>query len=259
MTIPPILYKYRDYNNEYNKRTLFNFEIFLASASMFNDPYEGSIPFVYNSEDLTKEKLFQKRKLIAKKLHPSWNEMQIDEFCNKAQEEDLINDPEHIEKMRLLNIMEIDKTFGIFSLTPNHMNYLMWSHYANCHKGFCIGFDTKALYDQIDGSIGPVKYQVNIPKMDLFGNSFEFYIKQLSTKSKIWEYEDEFRIVKANGSRKTIKYDKDILKKIVLGCQMSQDDKNEIINFVIAHQINCEISELSLNNEEFILNEMKIY
>lgn len=46
--IPVILYKYRDFHNEYNKRILFNFEIFLPSTTMFNDPYEGSIPFVYN-------------------------------------------------------------------------------------------------------------------------------------------------------------------------------------------------------------------
>lgn len=29
---------------------------------------------------------------------------------------------------------------GVVSLTENHRNILMWAHYANSHKGFCIGY-----------------------------------------------------------------------------------------------------------------------
>jgi hypothetical protein len=226
---------------------------------MFNDPYEGSIPFVYHPDQLTEENLYIKMRYLAKKENPNWSNTQIDEYCFKAKQKNLLNDPKHIEQMRLDNIREIDAKFGILSLTPKHLNYLMWSHYGNSHTGFCIGFDSTQLFETIGGTFGPVMYQKDIPKMDLFGDTLEFYIKQLSTKSKAWEYEEEFRIVKLDGSKETIKYDKNIIRKIVLGYKMIQKDKYEIIEFIIKNEIECEVSELSLDLDEFKLTEMRIY
>lgn len=259
MKTPKILYKYRDLHNEYNKRILFNFEIYLPSTTMFNDPYEGSIPFVYNSDQLTEENLYLKMRELAKYSYPNWTDQQIEEYCFNAKQKDLLNDPKHMEQQRLENIRKIDATFGILSLTPKYLNYLMWSHYANSHRGFCIGFDSEALYDTIEGTIGPVDYQNEIPKMDLFGDTLEFYVKQLSTKSKVWEYEEEYRIVKADGSRTTVKFDKGIIKHIVLGSTMNQKDKDLIIEFVRSEKIPCTISELNLNLETFRLDESIVY
>jgi len=258
--MPTVLYKYRDYENSFNRRTLLNFEIFLASTTMFNDPYEGSIPFVYNPEDLTETNLYIKMRQVTKETYPKWTDTQIEEYCYEAKQKDLLNDPKHMDEQRLINIQKIDEKFGILSLTPNHLNYLMWSHYANSHRGFCIGFGTNLLNEIILGTCDFVTYQNKIPSMDLFGNTYEFFKKQLLTKSKIWEYEDEYRIVKADGSKETIIYDKNIIKKIVLGCKMPQSIKVEIIKFVIKNEMECEISELSLDTKkEFKLNEMRVY
>jgi hypothetical protein len=255
---PNILYKYRDFHNPYNKRLLINFEIYLPSTSMFNDPYEGSIPFEYNVEELTEENLYLKMRELTKYTYPHWNDQQIENHCYEAKQKDLLNDPNHIEQMRLTNMRKIDETFGIFSLTPKHLNYLMWSHYANCHRGFCIGFDTASLFDII-GSFSPVIYQKEIPKMNLFGNTEEFYMKQLSTKSEVWSYEEEYRMVKSDASKNTIKYDKSIIKKIVLGCKMKFEEKIEIIDFVKKENIPCTVSDLKLNLENFNLDESILY
>lgn len=39
---------------------------------------------------------------------------------------------------------EIDelKLFGVLSLTERNDSILMWSHYSDSHKGFCIGFNS---------------------------------------------------------------------------------------------------------------------
>src|SRR5689334_6814798 len=34
---------------------------------------------------------------------------------------------------------------GIFSLTKDHSDELMWSHYAMAHQGFCIGYNMRFL------------------------------------------------------------------------------------------------------------------
>jgi hypothetical protein len=256
--MPKVLYKYRNSENEWNLKTLFDFEIYLASTSQFNDPYEGSIPFRYEPTDLTPENIFLKLRELAKKDYPDWKEDEIHKYCFESHQKNLFQDEAHIERENQKNRIEINKMFGILSLTIHPLNYLMWSHYANSHKGFCLGFDTKILYD-IVGTIGPVTYLDELPRLRLFGDAMDFHKKQLATKSTVWRYEGEFRLVKIRGSRETIRYPMEMLKQIYLGCKMVPEMKSRIIEFVISHEINCEIFDLSLDDKIFKLNSLQIY
>lgn len=257
--IPNILYKYRDYSNKYNQRTLFDFELFLASTSMFNDPYEGSIPFEYDPAELTEDNIFLKLRSIAKERHPEWDEQRIQEFCFEGQQKDLLNDEKHKEYINKKNKEQIETIFGILSLTKHPMNYLMWSHYAKSHTGFCIGFDKFILFEHVQGSIGLVNYAPKVPRLKLFEDIGAFHVKQLGTKSDVWSYEDEYRIVKSNAANQTLNYPKEMIKNIFLGCKMKQTEKNKIIEFVSQNKIECEIYELTLDKEIFKLNDSRIY
>lgn len=257
--MPDILYKYRDYKNDFNRRTLFEFELFLASTSIFNDPYEGSIPFAYEPADLTPENIFLKMRQLSKLEHPDWTEAQIQQDCFEGQSKNLLNDETHIEKFNEQNRKDIDNTFGIFSLTIHPKNYLMWSHYGNSHTGFCLGFDSTMLFETVQGSLGPVQYENELPKLRLFGDTYDFHIKQLGTKSKVWSYEDEYRIVKINAARQIISYPKEMIKEIYLGVKMPLGEKHEIIDFVKANSIDCKIYELSLDRSTFRMNHLNIY
>jgi len=257
--IPDILYKYRDITDKYNRKTLFEFEIFLSSTSKFNDPYEGSIPFEYDPDDLTEENIFLKLRRLAKEEHPDWNEQKIQQFCFDGQQKKLLFDDQHKEKINSENREKIERTFGIFSLTKHPKNYLMWSHYARSHTGFCIGFDKTGLFDTIKGSIDKIEYESEVPRLKLFEDLLSFQRKQLCTKSDVWSYEDEYRIIKSNASNNTITYPKDIIKHIFLGCKMEFKIKTEIIEFIKSNGIECEVYELSLDKEIFKLNGLRIY
>ena len=41
---PKILYKYRDWNDEFSKRSIENLEVFFPSPRRFNDPFDCAIP-----------------------------------------------------------------------------------------------------------------------------------------------------------------------------------------------------------------------
>ncbi len=257
--IPNILYKYRDYTNKFNRKTLFEFELFLASTSMFNDPYEGSIPFTYDPEDLTPENIFLKLRQLAIFAHPDWKEAEIQQYCFEGQTKDLLNDEDYVEKFNEQNRIEIDKTFGIFSMTIHPLNYLMWSHYGNSHNGFCLGFDKTLLFETVGGGLGPVHYESEVPKLKLFGDAYDFQIKQLATKSKVWSYEDEYRIVKSNAAKQIITYPKEMIKQIFLGVKLPLIEKTRIIDFVKKNSIDCEVYELLLDKIIFKLNPLRIY
>jgi len=46
---PSILYKYRDWEDDYHKRMLTEDEIFFASSEDFNDPFDCAVPIRYDA------------------------------------------------------------------------------------------------------------------------------------------------------------------------------------------------------------------
>ena len=54
MTVPKIIYKYRDWTDENHKKTILESQVFLASPGSFNDPFDCRIPenyFLIDSEE----------------------------------------------------------------------------------------------------------------------------------------------------------------------------------------------------------------
>ena len=111
-------------------------------------------------------------------------------------------------------------SFGVLSLTRQPLNALMWSHYADLHKGMVIGFDVEvAGFADLQGNVIPASYGEIIytktrPKnvltmpsdADLKGigedvakfddSYYEFYKSAFLYKSVEWAYEEEVRVVK---------------------------------------------------------------
>ena len=75
------------------------------------------------------------------------------------------------------------------SLSGTQKNILMWSHYARNHEGFVIGFDGD--HDYFGKRVNPVTYTNIRPFVDptTSRQSGELFY----TKSKDWEYEQEYR------------------------------------------------------------------
>jgi len=88
-------------------------------------------------------------------------------------------------------------TKGLLCFSDNWGSPVMWAHYANKHKGVCLGFDVPDTGP--DPLVGPVTYN---PKRlqfaldhdkDLYGIDQEFIRTVLYTKSHEWAYEQEWR------------------------------------------------------------------
>ena len=257
--IPEILFKYRDWANEHHRKIIFNNEIYFPSMSQFNDPYEGKIPYRYKDEDLTPDNIFIKMLSMAKSEHPDWSDEQLHNYTYEHQRENLLFDESHLESVFHQTIEDIERNFGIFSLTTEENNFLMWSHYSRSHKGFCIGFNTRILWELTTGGIGPVAYDKVLPTFSLFEHPIMFSHKLLSTKSDIWAYENEFRIIKSGFARRTVKIPPETIAKVIFGCQMEFSIKLKIIDFIKSNLKACEVYETSLNGNEFKIDLMRIY
>ncbi len=82
---------------------------------------------------------------------------------------------------------DIRKAFGFVSFSHNWHNALLWSHYADCHKGMCLGFDLK------DGLAQPVRYAKTRPFLPP-QTTQNTATTLLLTKAHAWAYEEEWRV-----------------------------------------------------------------
>lgn len=113
---------------------------------------------------------------------------------------------------------------GLLCFSLSWENPVLWSHYADKHRGICLGFD---LNDDIvqpvtyaDSRV-PVRFKENDPQLGL---SEEFVRDLLRTKYRHWEYEEEVRIYVGldqktleNGSY-FVPFSRDIvLREVILG------------------------------------------
>lgn len=102
----------------------------------------------------------------------------------------------------------LDKLVGILCLSEIPDSLLMWSHYADSHKGFVIGFDsTHGFFDQrmaeddVIRKVKPVRYTNERPSFTGFSRNpdeteiFSFADHMLLTKADVWENEREWRMV----------------------------------------------------------------
>ena len=130
------------------------------------------------------------------------------------------------------------------------LNPLMWSHYADSHKGICIQYqitkDTLTAYNNDEQilKIGSVKYR----DRKVMSNYITLD-NALLAKGKCWDYEQEERLIYycKNNSRTTrqdnkqnngyISLDNFIITAIYLGYRISPDDKREIIEAVKGRNI----------------------
>jgi hypothetical protein len=118
------------------------------------------------------------------------------------------------------NLREFLKEYKICSTSKIYNNILMWSHYADSHKGICIGIrvNKKECNDQ-----GIYHTKVNYVDTPLFLQSIEKDTederikKILSTKMKNWEYEDEYRFMKKTPEPAMFKIGE--VEEIILGCE----------------------------------------
>jgi hypothetical protein len=89
---------------------------------------------------------------------------------------------------------QMAKKFGVICFSRGWHNPVLWSHYAEKHKGVCLGFDIP------DAAVLPVTYMgARLPnkiKAELVhGRLDDQDMRQIfTTKFKDWEYENEVRI-----------------------------------------------------------------
>ena len=137
-------------------------------------------------------------------------------------------------------LYEKRKNLFICSLSKTRSDSLMWSHYADGHRGCCIALEVSRtpFWKQID-----VEYHQNMPSVQKGLSIDEILKKCYSIKSSFWEYEKEIRYVK-NGGPKNSHYLPVRIHAVYLGWKISSKHKT-----MITHVVNLLNQKRSQNNK----------
>lgn len=257
--LPQVLYKYRNWADDYHQRIITHQEIYLAHPSSFNDPFDGNIPIRWDL--LTYEDCLKKNLELVQMLHKDKPLKLQRQVAKQITDSKQFWHPDTIKKESPEDIEKWDKIIGLLSLSEKKDDILMWSHYSNFHKGFVVGLHTDSLMNNYDFDfIGKVHYQEDYPLVSGHDDTDERFKKKFFTKSNAWSYENEWRFSKNHIKNRIIKLRKESFAEIVIGCQIGQNEKSVIMMDIRRNfGYNIKILEAKKSDENFKLEFIEIY
>jgi hypothetical protein len=265
---PKTIYKYRDWKDGNHQKLLIDNELYTPSVNQINDPFDCLINFDYS--DLEKGNLtLRATDILFKEFGNELDKLGYDQLSLLD-----IKGKEDLSKITCLKkkfdkelIQNRKKYLGVISFSKRWDSILMWSHYSNCHTGFCLGFKTeKLIHSGYFNNGHKVHYKRNYPKVDPFDTDFEKIVRVFYNKSKDWEYEQEYRMTKLFGynkddnefkRQKLFYFNDDFISEIVIGMKTSDTDRDQIIQ--ICKEKNVSLYQIEDVPYKFELTRKQIF
>ncbi|NWE14661.1 DUF2971 domain-containing protein [Pseudomonas yamanorum] len=279
-------YKYRAVN-KYSLDILESNNIYFSRYTDFNDPFEFSTPFpnVVNMFARVSEKIDFLHKTD---IFDATSYKHLKTVC-----ENIIKNGSATLETTHKSIREKLEKVGICSLSKVNDEILMWSHYADNHKGFCIGFDDLHKNTKPHTKPLPINYKTNFTDLDDPELIINFYtdifhkfkdlpkaaweskranlarkmtfeddqrggISILTDKYKKWEYEQEFRLIDERyfGLKE---FNPSCLKSITFGLRANIEDRENVIETCKKNKkMNVEFFQATKAHGAFKLEIIKI-
>ncbi len=289
-------YRYFDFNGAF--RTIGGRSIRLQSPRLFNDPFDSQFLL---RPPLTVDEVLAfiiettlaavSRGTLPQPLPTGWTSKEVvarvAEICAQNSQEQIralltgnrANFEKHFEAKIQSSNAEIQSYMQdqfVYCLTTNLKSVVMWSHYAEQHKGVVLRFDCCAKRDNIFRAATPVKYVSETPTLGTRQQWFEYmktgnsnldapsiYTDLVSAKSSEWEYECEHRIVVPVPAAKgrahcTFGLHPDDVSEVYLGCQMGDDEKRDLIQLARARHPTAKIFLAIKSSRKFELDFVQL-
>ncbi|MHA3098417.1 DUF2971 domain-containing protein [Acinetobacter brisouii] len=254
------LYKHFSIDKELATLGVFsNKNLLYKNPNHFNDPFDCQFTLKPDFKNLTYQEANQ---LLGRNFTKS--------YFNKKKKSII----EKITSHKAFSIWEesVKNSFAVTCLNASPLNILMWSHYADHHKGFMLEFKYPKINGRFDHLPLPVKYTDVFPILnypyDLNKESYytnpegvsELLIKRYLHKAPCWSYENEFRLAvnlpDYRCSNIVFKeYDPDLLSSVIFGAKISDDHRTAIctalLKFNQKYNTNILSYNAKLSNEKY--------
>jgi len=242
--LPKMLYKYTPINSNLFK-LLINSELWFAAPTSFNDPFDCQLNDKTVWDGLSISSYLNYLNVVQNSNIDIKGIIEQYYFDNNSFKVFFTNNL----KMGLSNI-------GVCCFSKSSTNKLLWSHYADAHKGVCLKFDiTKD--ENLFLTAFPVKYSTNYPKFDYLKQRNKLAESMLLTKSLDWNYEQEIRVI--TGKSGAQHFQKDCLKEIIFGCKATDLEIEKIKEILLNYGYkNVRFRKVELSPSKFKIKLVNI-
>lgn len=273
------VFKFRE-GNENDLDSLFENYMWFASLSDLNDPYEGYASFSNKDLDDDFRLKFLTSVYSKKQKKDTSPEQEAKVYRDSYERETGIPFSEYVDSKAI----EIIKDFysehkndcSILSLSlasdndefPAPLNnMLMWSHYTNGFKGFCIEFDFEKLKTSLEkengielaSSIVDYATDGNLPVVTLktfmestiddSKDSSQEILKSFTRKEQSWAYENEVRFLSFKGGK--LSYMPECINAIYISEKAPNWLKSSILASVAIKKLNIKVYIVRLHSDEY--------
>lgn len=237
--LPQIVYRMKSVNS-FLYDSLINSLVWFSNPQDFYDPFDCDINMSLKKSSLTRKQSFfdnHLRRIFSARELGNINTKQI----SVADFEFLVNQA----------AKKIVRRKSLACFLTNCDNLLMWAHYADAHKGVCLKFDV--LEDTTFFSTAKaIRYTQEYSEYDCLDDKNLFVNEMFFTKSDECRYEGEVRVFKNRKGNYSFK--PKVLKDMILGCKITENDKNTITKLIQTFYPHCNIKLAVMNSRSFSLN-----
>jgi hypothetical protein len=266
---PPILYKYRNFDSKgHYLKLIQDSELWFSSAREFNDPFDSALQYQYEDNPPGIRRKWAEDFL--KRDEPHLNSKEREEVIDKRLQE-IDKDVGYIERLQQHNVELNYKKYGICSLTMIRDDLLMWAHYSDHHRGFCVGIDTEELLN-VQISLAKYKkqlvelikviYSYTMPSVNFFDSMLSQrdndIVTLLTTKSEHWSYERECRLTYYDHIDTPIHIGHSAIVEVIMGCKIDDKNKQDMLSLLDKKSSRTAVFQASKHKSDFALEFEKI-
>jgi hypothetical protein len=174
-----------------------------------------------------------------------------------------------IDLMRELFLPALHGGTGVLCLSERPDNLLMWSHYADQHRGLLLGFDGRHPFfeqrqspDDEFHHVRRVRYAVERPRTTALGLLGPH---TLLTKSEEWQYEQEWRMLvrfehfphhvvhERSGDVHLVPIPRSSITDVILGCRAARETVEAVVDLLASDHryAHVTVRHASLDTQKF--------
>ncbi len=236
---------------------IVNNQLYFSSPCLFNDPQDTHFKISFSKPALYYQK-------ILKRLtnSDSCKQLLIQILLNKNSKYSSEAPQFSLEELVKIYSSKFKTYYLLACFSERNDSVIMYSHYADNHKGICLEFDQDDLItDKEICEFVEVVYSKKVFTVDYFEFIKEKnHLKCYSTKHKDWAYEKEVRCLINNinfkekrndNTGKLVNINSSAIKSIIMGNNMKPDQKNVLKNILRGIQFQGKLFQAIIKNNDY--------
>ena len=163
----------------------------------------------------------------------SHNDQKMLDLLSKIKEDDMWYQKILFHEVNV--IAEMAKNAKVWCASKDPKNLLLWGHYADGFKGYCVGY--AAYFEKNPKVLYRVNYKSRIKRispLEVILKSTTTFYDLFLTKPKAWQYEYEYRLInitfgQEKGNVLTSQFPVD---KLIIGYRMPHSDRQKLFDAI---------------------------